>query len=54
MNARILWQSDNTMEQLSPRSADQEILYENMLRFAESVARPGTEFTIAFPSESGR
>lgn len=49
MSARILWQSDTTLDQMSPTREGQEIMFANMIQFAKSVARPDTEFVIDFP-----
>lgn len=50
MKTRILWQSDNTLEHFSADKAVQDLVLKNMLQFAQSVARPTTEFVVDFPT----
>jgi allantoin racemase len=49
MKTKILWQSDNSAEHFSNNRETVEYVYENMLNFAKSVARPTTEFVLQFP-----
>lgn len=48
MNTKILWLSDSKPDAFAPDPEGQDIIFANMLNFAQSVARPGTEFDIKF------
>lgn len=50
MKTKILWQSDNTAEHFSENSETSRYVYENMLGFAKTIARPTTEFVLQFPT----
>src|SRR3712207_2082604 len=50
MQTRILWQSDSRPEHFALREEDQQLMFANMLEFAQSIARPTTEFVINFPT----
>lgn len=50
MKTRILWQSDNTSGHFSERNETSQFVYENMLNFARTIARPTTEFVLQFPT----
>lgn len=52
MDSKILWLSDSTLEQWAPTPAEQEIISTNMLAYARSVARPGTEFVLNFVDQN--
>lgn len=52
MQTRILWQGDNLLEHNALNEDDQKLIYTNMLNFAQSIARPTTEFVINFPTRS--
>ena len=48
MQTKILWLSDNLREHWSPDPAASEIIRENMFAYAQSVAKPTTEFVLDF------
>lgn len=50
MKTRILWQQDNTLEQVSRDPAEAEFIFANMMKFAQGVARPSTELVVNFPT----
>lgn len=52
MDTKILWLSDNLLEHWAPGPAEQEIIRENMLNYAKSVARPTTEFVLNFVDQN--
>jgi allantoin racemase len=50
MKTKILWQQDNTLEQLSRNPDQAEFIFESMMQFAGGVARPTTELVVNFPT----
>jgi allantoin racemase len=48
MSTKILWLSDNLAEHWASDPDEQEIICKNMLAYAQSVARPTTEFVLDF------
>lgn len=54
METKILWQYDSTFEQTGGGSSgeDKELILDNMLEFAHSIARPTTKIVMDFPTEA--
>lgn len=54
MGTKILWQYDSTFDQTGGGSSgeDKELILDSMLEYAHSIARPGTEIVMDFPTQA--
>lgn len=54
VETKILWQYDSTFEQTGGGSSgeDKELILDNMLEFAQTVARPTTKIVMDFPTRA--
>lgn len=49
---KILWISDTTPQQMAKNPEDQQLIYENMLEYVRSVARPDTRVDVEFVEDN--
>jgi allantoin racemase len=49
---KILWISDTTPQQMAKSPEDQQLIYEGMMDYVRSVARPGTQVDVDFVKDN--